>query len=73
MLSVRKHKVGVGGLKPYIYDNSKDTRIGQSYFYTSLLQAKLNLLKNQLIINNSILWDYLRSSDKSRFLKSGNL
>ena len=33
-------KVGVAGLKPTRYDNSKGNRIGPSLFYTSELQTK---------------------------------
>jgi len=40
MLSIREEKVGVAGLKPTRYDNSKGTRIGPSYFYTSELRTE---------------------------------
>ena len=40
----KKKKVGVAGLKPTRYDNSKGTRIGPSLFNTSKLYK--NILKN---------------------------
>ena len=36
----KEKKVGVAGLKPTRYENSKGTRIGPSLFYTSELQTK---------------------------------
>ena len=37
MGNLQEIKVGVAGLKPTRYDNSKGTRIGPSLFYTSKL------------------------------------
>ena len=40
MGNIKEKKVGVAGLKPTRYDNSKGPRIGPSLFYTSELHNK---------------------------------
>jgi hypothetical protein len=44
MGNIKEKKVGVAGLKPTRYDNSKGTRIGPSLFYASKLKAKYTQL-----------------------------
>ena len=49
MENFEEKKVGVAGLKPTRYDNSKGTRIGPSLFYTSKLYNKYIKINEGLI------------------------
>ena len=44
MANIKEKKVGVAGLNPTRYENSKGPRIGPPLFYTSELQSKYNKL-----------------------------